>query len=47
MIIIDCPWCTEPAMVEVAESDELTCEGCGVRATLAPDLATREIARAA
>jgi hypothetical protein len=34
-------------MVESAEADEVICEGCGVRAALAPDPVTEPIARAA
>lgn len=47
MVTFDCPWCAEPAMVESAEADEVICEGCGVRAALAPDPVTEPIARAA
>ncbi|MGZ9229784.1 MAG: hypothetical protein ACXW4H_00745 [Candidatus Limnocylindrales bacterium] len=47
MVTFECPWCAEPAMVEAPESDELTCEACGVRADLAPDPVGDPIARAA
>ncbi|MGZ8437030.1 MAG: hypothetical protein ACXWXR_00655 [Candidatus Limnocylindrales bacterium] len=47
MVTFECPWCAEPAMVEAPESDELTCEACGVRADLAPDPVEDPIARAA
>jgi transcription elongation factor Elf1 len=47
MVTFECPWCAEPAMVEAAEADVLTCEACGVRADLAPDPIVDPIARAA
>jgi hypothetical protein len=34
-------------MVEAADTDELICEACGVRADVAPDPARDPIARAA
>lgn len=47
MVIFDCPWCAEPAMVESADADEVVCEACGVRAAFAPDPIPEPIARAA
>jgi transcription elongation factor Elf1 len=47
MITFDCPWCAEPAMVETADADELTCNACGVRADLASDPVAERIAQAA
>jgi len=47
MVIVDCPWCAEPAVVEAGHPDELVCEGCGVHAELAPDPAGDPVARAA
>ena len=47
IVIVDCPWCAEAAMVEAGDADELVCEGCRVRAELAPDPAGHPVARAA
>ncbi len=47
MVTFDCPWCTEPMMVESTDSGELTCEACGVRADLTPEPVADRIARAA
>ena len=47
MVIVDCPWCAEAAVVESGEAEELVCEGCGVRAELAPDPASHPVVRAA
>jgi hypothetical protein len=47
MVILDCPWCAQEAMVEAAESDLLVCEACGVQASLAPDPVVDRIALAA
>jgi hypothetical protein len=46
MVTFDCPWCTEPAMVETP-AGELACEACGVLAELAPDPVVQPLARAA
>ena len=47
MVTFECAWCAEPAMVEAAETDELICEACGVRAEVAADPARDPIAKAA
>lgn len=47
MLTFDCPWCTEPVMVESVEADELVCEACGVQASLAPDPVVERLAQAA
>jgi hypothetical protein len=47
MVIVDCPWCAETAMVEATEAEAFVCEACGVHAALAPDPAVDPIALAA
>lgn len=47
MVTFDCPWCAEPAMVDATDTNELTCEACGLQADLAPDPIRDRIARAA
>lgn len=37
MVTIDCPWCAEPASLDLLDLDGLTCAACGVQADLAPD----------
>jgi hypothetical protein len=47
MVTFECPWCAEPASVDPAELEELTCDGCGLQAELAPDPVPDRIAQAA
>jgi hypothetical protein len=47
MVTVECPWCAEPASVDLAALDELTCDACGVHAELAPDPNLERIAQAA
>jgi hypothetical protein len=37
MVTFECPWCAEPASVDSAELEELTCDACGLQAELASD----------
>ena len=47
MVTFECPWCAEPASVDLAVLDELTCDACGLQAELAPDSIRERIAQAA
>ena len=47
MTTFECPWCAEMTMVEEPDEHALTCDGCGIRAELAPDPSPERIARAA
>jgi hypothetical protein len=37
MVTFECPWCTEPAGLELSSLDELACDACGVTVQVAPD----------
>ena len=47
MVIVECPWCTEPASVDPVEREELTCDACGLQAELVWDRAPERVALAA
>jgi len=37
VINVECPWCTGPATVEVAEGDTFECSGCAIRVEIAAE----------
>ncbi len=46
MVTIDCPWCDEAAHVDESTNAALVCDGCGIRAEIAPE-PVRQLDRAA
>jgi len=47
MVTTTCPWCDETATVSDTTDVELVCDGCGIRAAIAPDPVTLPLDRAA
>jgi ribosomal protein S27E len=46
MIHVECPWCTEPVVLESASLD-LACETCGIVVEVAADRIAEGLPRAA
>lgn len=46
MVTIECPWCDEPAHMDESTHPALVCEGCSIRAEIAPE-PPRQLDRAA
>jgi len=47
MTTIDCPFCDQPAELDLATAVDVTCETCQVRVELAPDPIPLVVAAAA
>jgi len=47
MFDIECPWCADPATVEVAERDEFECAGCAIRVEVVGGQVNDPLAQAA
>lgn len=47
MITFECPWCTEPAELDMLSPNELSCETCDMVVQIAPDVPLTRMDRAA
>ncbi len=47
MVTVECPWCDEAAHVDDTATAEFACDGCGIRADIAPDPVRELLGRAA
>ena len=47
MVTFECPWCAEPAIVDMANFTELECERCATSVEIAADPIRATLERAA
>jgi transcription elongation factor Elf1 len=47
MVTFECPWCAEPAIVDVASFAKLECEHCSASVEIATDPILATLGRAA